>query len=109
MPPDDEFERELAELGQKYRGRLSTLAEFLSAVLLSAASGPIQPRQRADLALKAHQFAGSGSSFGFPAVSDSAAALDQYMSDHPRAELAQLSPLIRAFERAVREATEGSP
>ncbi len=92
MTPSEKFLAELAELNRQYA---EALPERLT--LVDAAWAAVRGGERAaleDLLKEAHYLAGSGATFGQPAVSEAAGALEMY-----------LWPLVKGAGGAIGEIT----
>lgn len=91
---------ELEALRDWYRGRLRRRFDELEAGLAALAAG--SPEAEESLRRAAHSLKGSGSTYGFPAITQAASAAEQ-------APREQLVASLRDLQRVLRAVAEGAP
>lgn len=97
MASDDDraFADKMQALRDKYVARLDESLAAILPVVERLASGMATPEDRADLEARAHKLAGTGTSYGFPAISETAAALEDALRDHaPAARVSELAGMF---------------
>ncbi len=92
MTPSEKFLAELAELNRQYAAALPERLALLDAAWKAVRNGERSALE--DLLKEAHYLAGSGSTFGQPAVSEAAGALELF-----------LWPLVKGQGGAIDETT----
>lgn len=85
----------LAPLVQKYLERLQARESFISALIEKYEKGDLSGEDMAELRLEAHQLAGSGATYGFPAISEAGFALEGAIE--AKLESKDILPLARAL------------
>ena len=83
-----------------YRALIIDLLDQLRPIRTRVASGALSSGDRELIMRKAHQFTGSGASYGFPGLTESGRALEYYLVDYPKAEPTDIIPFVDAFLRS---------
>ena len=87
---DQAFADKMQALRDKYVARLGDSLAIIQPMAERLAAGTETGDDRADLEARAHKLAGTGTSYGFPAISETAAALENALRDGaPAAVLAE--------------------
>ncbi|MFT4075457.1 MAG: response regulator [Asticcacaulis sp.] len=103
-PAEPSLEASLRALRLRY---LSTMKELLGPIevtLRHCEDGTLQDCDRHELRSMAHRLAGTGETYGFPAVSAAARPLDDQLKSHPHMKAAALMQLIYPLVVACRNA-----
>ncbi len=100
-----DLEALLAPLRQKYLVQLKTLLPEIEMIHSHLMEGTCSPKDMEILKYTAHRLFGSGSTYGFVAITKSARALEIELlnSGEPR-DLAQLSTAFQTFLEACKDA-----
>ena len=100
------YEEVYEKLKRAYVTRLNASITILETTLRNLVSGPLSQEDLANLQLLAHGLSGSGTTFGFPDVTEAGRLLDLYL-DKPLKESGQetlknkIDALIQACEKAL--------
>lgn len=89
MSEEDDFARELAELGAAYRTGLAAKLAHLEALRGGLESGRLPAERVGELQRELHSIAGSAKTFGLPAVTDAARAGERFLDSCSGAGLGQ--------------------
>ena len=105
---DEELRRELLATVSEYRASLAPRIAALEALRGDLASGKAPAARVAELHRELHSIAGSGRTFGFPRVSETARAAETFVeqrcaagSEPDGAAWEQLKTLLRELARAT--------
>jgi len=101
--PDNEFERELARLSAEFVERLPLQVRSVGDDLAAWLSLPRGAGLYERLSHKVHQLKGSGSTFGCPAISDAARALEQRLAELRAASREDVAPEYQDVETAMQQ------
>ena len=105
-----QFQARLDELRKQFVRRLSDYDEAI-ATAWKAVLGATTEGARTDgltaLKFSAHKLSGSGSTFGFPAITETAFALERHLSEQGAGELGETGSLVQALRKAVADARGG--
>lgn len=83
---DQDFADKMQMLRDKYVVRLVDTRVALETAMARLSEGSATGDERADIEAQAHKLAGTGTSYGFPVISEIAAALEDAVRDGRAAE-----------------------
>ena len=104
---DDSVNRELEAMRAEYRESLPARLARIESLRLELAGGAAAAARIAELYREVHSIAGSGRTFGYPALTDAARAAEAFLEPYRAgaapgaADWARLRPLLEALERAL--------
>ncbi len=100
-------------LKANYLKQLQERKERLEQLLVLCERNGFESESRAELQQQAHKLAGTGATYGFPAISATGKALEEALIDHPGAEaahfIALLQALLAACASALQEPLKAAP
>jgi len=85
LSAEEEFAHEMAELRRNYRGLLLNMLTELNPLRERLIHGSLSKAERELIILKSHQFCGTGSSYGFPEITQTGRTLEHFLLDFPDA------------------------
>lgn len=105
--PSADFQAFLQKQRLEYIASLPQRRAALEAAWQQAVEG--RPGARQVLEREAHNLAGSGATFGFPALGDAARSLEQGVESLAGRPVTTLEPLLHAVQRQIEEAGRRDP